>query len=122
MLKFLDGPAAGVRLMCARAPLLLRVVRGVEGGWDALDQLGDTPAEGEAVHVYLKASDDGTVHIDYTDRDGRRRGRWEQCASYRLYDQQPDAATARDTTAWREWCEAQRARLEQPRPQKEGES
>ena len=118
MLRFIDGPAAGRTLMCARAPVFLRVVES-EGKFDALDQLQDTPEPFERIHVYVKASDDGTIHLDYTDRNsGRRRGRWERCASYRHHTPQPDDATARATASWRTWCEEQFTALtpEDPAP------
>ncbi len=57
MLTFLDGPAAGLSLLCARAPLLIRVVRSPSGRFDALDQVGDAPEFGERIFVYVKAQD-----------------------------------------------------------------
>lgn len=121
MLRFLDGPAAGVSLCCARAPLFLRVVQDTAGKWDSLDQLADTPAPGETIHVYRKVSSEGTVHIDYRDAQGRRRGRWEQIAGYRLHEVQPDDATLRETAAWRAWATAEQARRKQgPAPEASG--
>lgn len=123
MLEFLDGPAAGVRLSCQRAPLLLRVVRSPEvaaaigGGWDALDQLTDTPADDEEIWVYQKTEDHGAMHLQCAGPGGRgRRCRWEEFADYRLYPTQPDAATLRDTVLWRAWAESQRAALTAPTP------
>lgn len=109
MIRFLDGLAAGVILELTRAPIFLRVVRDTAGQWDALDQLGDMPAAGETIHVYVKAADRGTVHVQAQDRRGRRVCRWLASATYRQFEQQPDDATARDTTAWRTWCAARQA-------------
>lgn len=36
MITFKDGPAAGVSLACARAPIYLRGVQSRTGDWDAL--------------------------------------------------------------------------------------
>lgn len=106
MTKFLDGPAAGITLSIRRAPVFLRVVRDHAGRWDALDQLSDTPRYGETVHVYRKASNDGSVHL--------RPGGWFQMATYRLHPEQPDVGTARSTNRWRAWCEAEVEKIIQP--------
>lgn len=112
MISFQDGPAAGQVLELARSPLLLRIVVDPAGQVDALDQLMDTPGPAELVHVYVKAEDLGSVHIDYTDRQGRRRGKTIQAATYRYYEQQPDGATVRDNLAWRKWAaDRQRERM-----------
>lgn len=117
MLKFLDGPAAGVVLACSRAPHFLRVVhatdsRESEQEWDALDQLTDTPRHGEKVYVYRKTEDHGWVHYDGRDKNGRRFGRTEQCADYRLHESQPDDATLRNNAKWAGWAQAEYARTE----------
>lgn len=39
-------------LMFHRAPRYLRVVRGMDGKWDALDQLDDEPALGDTIFIY----------------------------------------------------------------------
>lgn len=115
MLRFLDGPAAGKTLTCTRAPIYLRVVEDADGTFDALDQLTDVPEPGERIHVYRMAEDHGMVHYDGRDKQGRRFGRTEQCADYRLNPEQPDDATVRDTALWRAWCQAHRPpRQEQP--------
>ena len=114
MLKFLDGPAAGVLLGCARAPYFLRVVR--DGlTWDALDQLTDAPNPRESIHVYRKSEDHGTVHYDGRDKHGKRFGRWEQCADYRLHEHQPDDATIRNNALWAAWAQAEYAKTEAAR-------
>jgi hypothetical protein len=108
MIRFIDGPAAGVKLTLRRTPILLRVV--FNGStWDALDQLDDTPAADETVHVYRVASVPSTYHIDYTDRaTGRRRGEWRTTADYAFYATPPDDAV-RATEAWRAWTMAREA-------------
>ncbi len=113
MLTFLDGPASGKSLTCARAPKFLRLVLDPDGNLDALDLLTDTPRGCETIHVYVKVEDLGSVHYSGRDRHGKRFGRWEQCASYRLLDQQPADATARDTSAWRAWATARAAEMAQ---------
>jgi len=53
VITLLDGPAAGAKLALHRAPVFLRVVIDrATGAVDALDQLDDTPRDGEDVHVY----------------------------------------------------------------------
>lgn len=104
MTRFKDGPAQDTVLQLARAPLFLRVTQNAAGKFDALDQLDDHPRANESVTVYRKVSDDGTVHVDFRDERGRRRGAWYACATYALATMQPDDATARDTTLWRQWC------------------
>jgi hypothetical protein len=106
--RFLDGPAVGVTLTLRRSPLYLRVTRHViTHKWDALDQLADSPSELESVTVYRREGDTGSVHLDYTDRHGRRRGANHTTADYRLCETQPDDATARNPVAWRQWCQEQ---------------
>jgi hypothetical protein len=119
--RFIDGPACGAVLHLARAPLFLRVVRASEGPWDALDKLDDRPGPDEAITVYRKVSDDGTVHVDYRDDQGRRRGAWYAAATYAVATIQPDPATARDTQAWRGWCLAQQAASREAHRQAQGE-
>lgn len=106
MTRFTDGPAGGRTLLLRRSPLFLRVTRDDRGKFDALDQLHDEAEPGEAISAYRKVSDDGTVHVDSTER-GRRVGRWYRCATYAVVAAQPDDATMRDTEAWRGWCQAQ---------------
>jgi hypothetical protein len=111
MHTFVDGPAAGVKLSCARAPLFLRVTHEVDGSgtstFDALDQLSDKPKPSEAVHVYIKAKDHGSVHYCGRGKDGKRFGRTEQMADYRLYQHQPDDIVLRHNPAWQAWCALQ---------------
>jgi len=105
MLRFLDGPAVGVSLCCSRAPLYLRVVR--DGNtWDAMDQPGDRPQDGETLYAYRRTADAGSIHYSGRDARGKRFGRTEQFAEYRLCEPQPDDATMRDAARWRGWAEA----------------
>jgi hypothetical protein len=103
MLYFLDGPATAVFLSCAQAPLLLRVVRGPEGHFDALALFDDEPEPWETIHVYVKVADDGRFYVRYRDHQGRRGGHWEPCARYRHFELQPNDATARNQSAWEAW-------------------
>lgn len=107
MIRFLDGPAVGVSLACALAPKFLRVVQKPDGTFDALGLALDVPGADEEITVYVLHEQQGSAHLSYTDARGRRCGRWEACASYRLHSTQPEDATARDNFAWRKWCAAQ---------------
>jgi hypothetical protein len=88
---FEDGPLGGLTLPLTRTPLYLRAVLDAEGNADALDQPGDRPAPGEAVHAYRRAAAGG-------------RG-----TAYRHHPEQPADAEARDGERWRAWCRAQMA-------------
>ena len=101
---FLDGPAAGVLLACRRAPVYLRAARSGIDDWDALDQLNDKPADGETLFAYRRVGEAGSCHIDYRDKQGRRRGDWFQYADYRYIEQQPAAGVMADREQWRAWC------------------
>lgn len=107
MTKFENGPAADTTLCLARVPLFLRVAVADNGEVDALDQLDDEAKADETLYAYRKVSDDGTVHVDGRDRQGRRFGRWYVCATYALCEHQPDQATMLDVAAWREWTRKQ---------------
>ncbi len=109
MTSFEGGPAAGVVLELRRAPLYLRVVfrtdlMGDGAEFDALDLLSDEPRDHERVVVYRRKAPAGTLHLDYSDKQGRRRGRWMTLAEYVYVEDQPDAECVRDTTNWRAWC------------------
>ena len=120
MIRFLDGPAAGVTLVLRRAPLLLRVVsrapargdRDLFGGlaWDALDQLGDEPRAGETIHVYLRVGDVTKGFLDWHDGRGRR-GTAFCSTDYRHVAEQPGDSHTRTKAAWRAWCVAHEAGL-----------
>jgi len=108
MSRFLDGPAAGVSLSLGRSPVFLRVVRDPSGKWDALDQLGDSPAPNEEIHVYWRVSDPVIAHVDGRNpKTGKRYGSWMSIADYVLHDAQPADDVARDKAAWPEWCSQQ---------------
>lgn len=107
MIRFLDGPAAGLVLELKRAPPLLRVVRDPAGAFDALDQLDDAPRPDESVTVYRRVGRPGSVHVDYC---RPRRGVWYLTAAYEVCPDQPGDADARDTTRWREWARRQQQR------------
>jgi hypothetical protein len=88
MIRFLDGPAEGVRLSLRNAPESLRVVRAQDGTWDALDAPEDEPRLDEEIFWYRRDSPAGIVFIDGVDPKTRRRRGWAQAvASYR-YDQE----------------------------------
>lgn len=61
IVTFIDGPAEGVQLDLARNPYYLRVVRGIDGKWDALDQLDDDPALGDEIFIYRRGETMGHV-------------------------------------------------------------
>lgn len=102
MIKFLDGPAAGVTLLLHRAPLFLRAVRDAQGDWDALDQPDDTPKPEETVVVYRRKGDSFTVHMDRRVK-GRRVGEWYSGGEYELAKDQPPDEVLRDNGAWQKW-------------------
>jgi hypothetical protein len=103
--RFVGGPADRRTLLLERAPLYLRVC--LNGSKiDALDALDDEPQPGETVTVYRKLSDDGTVHLDYTEK-GRRKGKWFSSATYTVLEAQPGDEVTRTNTGWREWCASQ---------------
>jgi hypothetical protein len=83
MIRFLDGPAAGVALKLRNAPEVLRVVRDLAGAWDALDAPGDEPRPDEEVFLYRRTRMIGFVHIDYVTKDRRRAAKTIAKAEYR---------------------------------------
>jgi len=99
--RFLDGAAAGERLMLRRAPLYLRVVRNAKGEWDALDQLTDRPKRDETIHVYRREGAAFPVHLN----SGRLGCGWYHGSTYRALDPEatPIQAVLRDTARWRAW-------------------
>lgn len=110
MSKFLDGPAAGQHLALRRAPVMLRVVQGPGGKWDALDQLDDEPAADETIHLYRMVPDTlTTMHLCVRGK-GRAASDFYAMGDYRYVEPQPDEATLRDRGRWVEWCDALRAK------------
>lgn len=96
---FVDGPAANQALEFNRAPAFLRVVRGVDGKWDVLDQLDDDPALGEEIFIYhLVAGDVG--HIC-----GRGRGGCTTMVRYQ-HTALIDPKGTEDRDVWRAAVEA----------------
>lgn len=112
MSKFHQGPADGQSLMLARAPRFLRVVVGPNNKIDALDQLTDTPAETEEIHVYEIQTEPVAAFIDGTGKDGRRFGRAVQIADYAWLPEQPADHEVRTTEAWQAWVQATANRLD----------
>lgn len=107
MSRFVDGPAAGVTLGIRRAPKYLRVVIDKDTGTtDALDQLDDTPAPNEAIHVYRKipGTSSGPAHLCYRGKDRDKSG-WYESADY-AHLEDVDGEQFRDTEAWRTWAES----------------
>lgn len=92
---FEDGPAkAAPVLLLERAPLYLRVVRGIDGKWDALDQLDDDPAMGETIFIYKRRSS-RAGHIK-----GRTRAESGPMFAYE-HTNDIDPAGMEDRDAWR---------------------
>ena len=119
MTKFSDGPAAGVVLSLRRAPLFLRVVQdGIDGQFDALDQLDDEPKPGETFTVYRCVENHGMVHLCGS-RNGRRWGGWFAHATYCLHGTQPPIEVCVDVRKWQEWAKAEAANLKGDRCEKE---
>lgn len=100
MIRLLDGPAEGTYAV-KRAPAFLRAVVGPSGN-DLLDQLNDTPAADEVVHVYRIRNDGpkGWVQVCRGPGSGRFAiGEYTHLADV-------DGELLRDTAAWRSWCRA----------------
>lgn len=110
MTEFLDGPAAGVKLMLRRAPTCLRVVRAPKG-WDALASVssGTVAEPGEWIYVYRRVGQAGMMHIN-----ARPRGKSGTfaIAQYRHVPDAPQHPALRDNQAWRTWTLANRAMME----------
>lgn len=104
MIRFFDGPAAGLTLQLRRAPLFLRVVHTPAGEIDALDMLGDQPAAEELISVYKREGPRTVVHADFARGRKRNCSGWYVVATYRHLDAQPPAEVLRLTDAWQGWC------------------
>ena len=83
MIRFLDGPAEGVRLELRAAPEALRVVIDHTGTWDALDQPGDEPRADETVFVYRRLALPAVIHVDFVLK-GRCMSKTFASADYRF--------------------------------------
>lgn len=106
MSNFLDGPAAGVRLLLHRAPIMLRAVRKPGGEWDALDQLDDTAEANEQVVVYIAKGKVARVHLC---RSPRKLSGFYEEREYVVLPEQPEDTAMR--SGWSEWCETNQQRL-----------
>lgn len=116
--RFIDGPADGVRMSFQREVYFLRVVRDPAGKWDALDQPDDTPSDNEVIVVYHHVKTDGVAFVDGRDpKTGKRFGRVENSMVYMLHPIQPTDSEMRDNDKWRAWCFAQpEAERYKPKP------
>lgn len=95
-----DGPANGCpMLMLHRFPYYLRIVRGIDGKWDALDQLDDEAALGDTIFIYKRVNS-RAGHIK-----GRTRAESGFMFLYRHTDD-IDPAGMDDRDAWRAAVEA----------------
>ncbi len=106
MARFIDGPAAGVVLQIRRTPVMLRVARGPNGEWDALDQLDDEARPDESIYVYRMKGEPSRVHVC---RSPRRLSGWLNLSDYEYFEPQPDDAQIRTTAAWQAWANALQA-------------
>lgn len=107
MITFNDGPAHGVHLFLERAPFFLRVVVESNGVWDALDQPGDRPSDGETIAAYwIRPERIGRAFYDGT-RGGRRTGWSSMCATYEYFVPQPSDCAMRTNERWVIWCDNQ---------------
>ena len=94
-------------LSLERAPRFLRFVM-VGSKWetlDALDQPDDAPTPEEKCYA-AEQVDSSNVHLSCRSPEGRRYGRWEKTATYKLVDDQPAQEVMRDWEQWAKWCEA----------------
>lgn len=107
MTLFMDGPAADVPLALKRAPVMLRVVRGPGGKWDALDQPDDVARPNETIYVYRLMM---KPIVAFIRGRGGINGRWP-IARYQLLQPQPLMVDLHDNKAWAEWCDANREAL-----------
>lgn len=120
-----DGPAAGTHLALRRAPVFLRIVIDRRSGKvDALDELDDTPREGEGLHVYQGDRDTlfafrSDVYVCTSDKRGSLTAAGLAKGTYRhLAD--VDGEQLRDTAAWRAWVLERVATVERREPVVEG--
>lgn len=106
-MRFVDGPAVGVSLMCRRAPMYLRVTQDAGARkFDALDQPGDEPEPQEILHVYSRVP--GTFSSAHLCARGSARGAsgWYEFADYAFVPLE-DTERFRDVEVWRGWATAQ---------------
>lgn len=118
MTTFIDGMAKNTILSLQRAPVFLRVTMRFEQGkpvFDALDQLDDTPTPEETLFAYQVSGAVGGAFIDGRDaKTGKRFGRYEPIATYRLHHTQPADEIMRDNKKWGDWVLTQASETEVP--------
>lgn len=102
MTRFQDGPAKGQVLMLRRAAMFLRVTEAA-GKFDALDQLGDTPAPNEKLYAYAIAEQPA---MSFVRMSGGRGGAYP-IATYKFVTPQPTDAEMRGEDAWAAWTQKQ---------------
>lgn len=111
MTTFLDGPAKGKTLMLRRAVLFLRVVVKNEKGkdaWDACDQAGDEPSEGETIFAYICEGRPSMMHMLIRGKNKHAGGMYA-VAEYKHvgFARQPAQSVMRTRATWEKWVEAQ---------------
>lgn len=103
MITLLGGAAAGSYAV-RRAPLFLRATVTQDGDRDVLDQIDDKPVWGERIHIYVRVTKAGTVHINM----GRRPGTgFYATGSYLPVDGVDNADSLRDNQVWQVWAQLQ---------------
>lgn len=98
------------RLSLYRTPKYLRFVM-AGADWDtldALDQLDDTPREGEQV-MAAALGKRGSVHV--CRRGKGQKSSWHRTATYHLLPEQPSQEVLRNTAQWQAWCLAQEVKV-----------
>jgi hypothetical protein len=109
MTTFVDGPAAGQRLMLRRGVKYIRAVRNrVTGKWDALDQVEDTPGEAEEIFAYV-GKNIGHCHV----RASGGGGGIFSIGSYEFIPEQPTDEQMRNHRMWVAWVEEYDRRTKQ---------
>lgn len=102
MVKIIDGPAAGARMLLKRAPKYLRIVIDQENKVDALDQKDDEPSANERVYAYIMI--EGTYFSGFVCGSTIASGFFVS-AEYSICKEQPDDSTLRNLSKWEKWVE-----------------
>jgi hypothetical protein len=114
VIRFINGPAAGVDIDLRRAPIMLRVVRSRYGNWDALDQPHDEAQSTESIYVYRMIGQANWYHC----RSSKRSiSGFHATATYEFLPEQPPDHCIRTTKAWAEWCDSNKEQLLEGRKQ-----
>jgi hypothetical protein len=111
MMRFIDGPAAGVVLTLRRAPILIRAVfngRKQKEQWDALDQPDDVPSPHEKIYLYIAADRPQSIHLS---RRPRTASGWFWMGTYKYLQDAPPDEVLFDNEAYSAWCMANKDRL-----------